>query len=252
MQIDQKRARTAVGVVLAFGLFGGGVLLGHASNSTSTTATPAPPPATSSGSTSGGGIGPARVVSGVPVGYQHTRSGALSAAANYSSAMGSRAILTPEGRAGIVSAIASPDAADQIRKQLDRADSTSLDQLRSDQSSKVPYGFASVPIAVKLEGGELPEGATSATVNVYAINFMASSTATAAGGYGQATVRLSWTNGDWKLAAFTTTSMPGPVPVGYYAPSTGWQPADGSSLYDLSSQFRRTMTDGTVPTYVIP
>ncbi|MFE7194501.1 hypothetical protein [Kitasatospora sp. NPDC057541] len=253
MQIDQKRARTAVGVVLALGLFGGGVLLGHASNSTSTTTSPAPPPAASpSGGSAGGGIGPARVVSGVPVGYQHTRSGALSAAANYSSAMGSRAILTPEGRAGIVSAIAAPDAADQIRKQLDRADSTSLDQLRTDVSSKVAFGFGSVPIALKLDGGELPENATGATVNVYAVNFIASSTATAAGGYGQATVRLAWVNEDWKLVSFTTTSVPGPVPVGYYAPSTGWQPADGSSLYDISSAFRRTMTDGTVPSYVIP
>ncbi len=258
MQLDQKRARQIMGVALALGLFGGGVALGHSStgDAPSRSATPAPPapaPATDGTSTpaSTAGLGPARVVAGVPVGYRHDRGGALSAAANFSSVIGSPRVLTPEGRAGIVSAVAAPDSAAAIRQQLDHsAEGVTFDQLRTDQGGKVPFGLASIPIALKLDGGAEP--GDTATVQVYAVTYVASSTATAAGGYGQATVRLSWTGGDWKLTGYTAISATGPVPTNFYSPSTGWLPVDGSSLYDVSAGFRRTLTEGTVPGYVVP
>ncbi|MFD8705890.1 hypothetical protein ACFV1W_25345 [Kitasatospora sp. NPDC059648] len=257
MQLDQKRARQVLGVALALGLFGGGVALGHSTSDTpsrsATQAPPAPAPAMDGASAPAAtaGLGPARVVSGVPVGYRHDRGGALSAAANYASAIGSPRVLTPEGRAGIVSAIAAPDAAAAISQQLDKsASGATFDQLRTDQAGKIPFGLASIPIALKLDGPGEP--GDTATVQVYAVTYVASSTATAAGGYGQATVRLSWTGGDWRLTGYTAISTTGPVPTNFYSPSTGWLPVDGSSLYDVSAGFRRTLTEGTVPAYVIP
>ncbi|MFI9366104.1 hypothetical protein ACIG5E_34395 [Kitasatospora sp. NPDC053057] len=254
MELDQKRARLIMGTVLAVALFGGGVALGHSttsSESAKTSPAPAPPASTPNGATTASGIGPARVVAGVPVGYPHSKSGALSAAANYAAAIGSPRVLTPEGRTGIVSAIAAPASAAALQQQLDRsASGATYDQLRTDQNGKVPFGLASVPISLQLDGPGEP--GDTATVQVYAITYVASSTATAAGGYGRATVKLAWTGGDWKLTDFSAVSTTGPISTNYYAPSTGWLPVDGSSLYDVSSGFRRTLTEGTVPGYVVP
>ncbi|MFF2751078.1 hypothetical protein ACFVVA_36780 [Kitasatospora sp. NPDC058048] len=258
MELDQKRARLIMGTVLAVALFGGGIALGHSttsSESAKTSPVPAPPASTPNGTGTGAtpasGIGPARVVSGVPVGYPHSKSGALSAAANYSAALGSPRVLTPEGRAGIVSAIAAPASAAALQQQLERSTSSATyDQLRADQGTKTPIGLASVPISLQLDGTGEP--GDTATVQVYAITYVASSTATAAGGYGRATVKLAWSGGDWKLTDFAAVSTTGPISTNYYAPSTGWLPVDNSSLYDVSSNFRRALTEGTVPGYVVP
>jgi len=248
-----SRNRQVVGALLVLLLFGGGLLAGHltaSGSSTAATTTPtvhtttsAPAPAT--------GLGASRVVSGIPVGYPDTQSGALSAAANYTAATGGPATLSASGRAAVVAAIVAPGSTSAVSSQLASASSSALDQMRADQSAHTPFVFQVVPLALKVSGAFT---AGQVTVDVYTVGYLASSTTTAAAGYGQGTVTLAWTGGDWKLTAYTTASATGPAPVGFDAPANGWEPANGESIYDASSEFRAAMGgSGTVvPSYVVP
>lgn len=253
-----SRNRQIAGVGVALLLFGGGVLLGHSTTSGSATAatrtttttnptgTPTPAPA------SGAGLGASRVVSGIPVGYPDTRSGALSAAANYTAATGSPATLTASGRSAVLAAIAAPASATAVGSQLASASSSMLDQMRTDQASGTPFVFQTVPLALKVAGAYSP---ANVTVDVFAVGYLASSTTTAAEGYEQGTLQLAWTAGDWKLVSYNTTgSTTGPEPTGYNAPDSGWTPANGESLYQTSSDFRTAMggSGEVVPSYVVP
>lgn len=250
------QARKALGVGLALVLFGGGVAVGLAAKDTtgqgSTASQPAPavPGPSGAGQTAGAApaMGASRIVSGIPVGYPHTRSGALSAAATYMAALSSPAILTPDGRAAVAQTVASSGAAAAIRGRLDKAKSSALDGLRTDQASKNAFVLRTVPLSVKAAA----YSETSATVELYLLTLMGSSTSTANSAYATGTMSLVWDAGDWKVASYDTGPTVGPIPSGFYAPSTGWQPADGSSLYDVSAEVRERMNQGEVPGYVVP
>ncbi|MFE3557326.1 hypothetical protein ACFXKW_21025 [Streptomyces sp. NPDC059193] len=249
------QARKALGVALAVLLAGGGFAAGAATAGTSSetetsgTAAPAATTPAPSGSASAPAAAPgaSRTVSGIPVGYPQTRSGALSAAANHMAALSSPAILTPDGRATVTETVAASASHQTVRARLDKADSAALDALRADQSGRIPFVLRTIPLSVK----ESAYSDTAATVSLFTLTVMGSSNSTANSAYGAATVELVWEAGDWKVKAYDTAPVVGPIPAGFYAPSTGWQPSNGKSLYDVSADVREWM-NGTVPGYVVP
>lgn len=191
-----------------------------------------------------------RRVNGVPVGYPHTRSGALSAAANYTAAFGSPAVLTAAGRDGLARAVEPAGAASNVRQQLAEAPKSGLlAGLARDRAAGRPMVLQAVPITVKTVGAYGPATTEAA---VYAATYVAGSENTATVGHSTAFVTVIWWRGDWKLKAIVNRPETGPVPAGYDAPPDGWQPGPGGNLVDASEQVRDAMSGGTVPTYVVP
>lgn len=191
-----------------------------------------------------------RRVNGVPVGYPRTRSGALSAAANYTAAFGSAAVLTASGRENLARAVEPAGAASDVRQQLAQAPKSSLlAGLARDRAAGRPMVLQAVPITVKPVGSYDPN---TTKVAVYAATYVAGSENTATVGHGTAYVTLIWSRGDWKLRSIINRPETGPVPAGYDAPPDGWQPGPGGNLVDASEQVRDAMSGGTVPTYVVP
>jgi hypothetical protein len=188
-------------------------------------------------------------VNGVPVGYPHTRSGALSAAANDTAAFGSPAVLTAAGRDGLLDAVTVRGQDGQPRAQLGQAPkSAMLAGLARDRANGVPFVLRAVPLTVRLAGSYDP---AAVRAQVYAATYVAGSESTATIGHGMASVALAWRDGDWKLTAISTRPQVGPIPAGYVAPEDGWQPGNGN-LVDVSEQVRDAMSGGAVPTYVVP
>lgn len=195
-------------------------------------------------------VGGLRRVNGVPVGYPHTASGALSAAANYTAAFGSPAVLTASGREGLARAVEPAGAASDVRKQLAEAPSSDLlAGLARDRAAGRPMVLQAVPVSVKPVGPYSPNVTKAA---VYAATYAAGSENTATVGHGTAFVSLIWWRGDWKLQSIINRPETGPVPAGYAAPPDGWQPGPDGNLVDASEQVRDAMNGGTVPTYVVP
>lgn len=247
------QARRALGGVAALVIFGCGILVGTAASGHSTSTTPGsglPGGSSSSGNDTKptSALGPTRTVAGVPVGYPDTKSGALSAAANYTAAVGGSATLTSSGRAGIVKAIAAPGSADALQSQLNNSD-PALAPLKNDQVQQNPFVLRTVPLAVKATS----YNQDAATVQVFALALSASTQSTASSGYATGTVNVVWAEGDWKLQQYGAPSpVVGPMVNGYAAPANGWQTTNGQSLYDVGSNFRSEMNSGAVPSYVVP
>jgi hypothetical protein len=254
-----SRARTTAAIIGAAALAGiafvagrgtapSGPGIGHEGRVVPVPGTPAP------GRTAGPDVGSAgprglRLVNGVPVGYPHTASGALSAAANYTAAFGSPAVLTAKGRAGLLTAVTVAGRNGQPRAQLDQAPkSAMLDGLARDQASGARFVLRAVPLTVRLAG---PYDPATVHAQVYAATYVAGSENTATIGHGLAAVALVWRDGDWKLTSILNRPQVGPIPAGYVAPEDGWQPGTGN-LVDVSEQVRDAMSGGAVPTYVVP
>lgn len=253
-----RSVKAAVAVFAAAALLAGGGFVagrGSAVHVTSTersgaAATPAPAPDRSEDparrSATSGGL---RLVDGVPVGYPHSRSGALSAAANYTAAFGSPAVLTKTGRKGLARAVEPTGVDNEVRRRLAEAPkSTLLAGLDDDRRAGRPMVLQSVPLALKVVGRYDP---STTKVAVYAATYVAGSENTARVGHGTAFVTLIWWRGDWKLRAIVNRPETGPIPAGYAAPPNGWQPGPGGNLVDASQQVRDAMSGGTVPTYVV-
>lgn len=237
-------------------LAGAGFIAGRGSAPrTSTAGGPgAAPPASSGPARTGGPAGRPyaglRLVDGVPVGYPRTRSGALSAAANYTAAFGSPAVLTASGRGRLARTVEPAGVPSDVRERLAQAPKSALlAGLERDRAAGRPMVLQAVPITVKPVGPYTP-GETK--VAVYAATYVAGSENTATVGHGTVYLTLVWAGGDWKLRSIINRPETGPVPAGYEAPPDGWQPGPDGNLVDASEQVRDAMSGGTVPTYVVP
>jgi len=191
-----------------------------------------------------------RLVSGVPVGYPRTRSGVLSAAANYTAAFGSALVLTASGRDGLARAVEPAGLGNEVRTRLAQAPkSRLLAGLDADRRAGRPMVLQTVPLRLRVLGSY---GPARSRVAVYAATYVAGSQSTATVGHGTEVLDLVWWRGDWKLRSITNRPETGPIPAGYDAPPNGWQPGPGGNLVDASEQVRDAMSGGAVPTYVVP
>jgi hypothetical protein len=176
------------------------------------------------------GSGPTRIAAGIPVGYPRTREGAQSAAVNYAVAYGSADMFVPERRRQIVAAIVERPRRVDLLRQLDEAFTAVGRGYKLDKSGRPPGGLTFVsrtaPVGVRL----VEYGGGEATVEVWTTGIVGlagpGSPTPVTEAWSTATVRLRWSDNDWKWVSFTQRD--GPVPVsGMQAASTADEVAAG-------------------------
>jgi hypothetical protein len=229
-------------VLLALVLFLGGLLVGRATTSRGTVASPpADAPATSAatatadatapdaattpqaqtGESAASRVGPRRVVSGVPVGYQHSEQGAVAAAANYARALSSPLILDRSSRRAAIDALAAPETRDRQQREFDQA-VASLAKVMGVTAGGAQDGtvlLRAIPVGWRLE----EYTGDKATVAIWVTSVLGTLGGSPGGmpvreAWGTTTVELRWVDGDWKQ--LDTTNKDGPVPIADTAPPT--------------------------------
>jgi hypothetical protein len=177
------------------------------------------------------GIGelPARRTAGVPVGWPHTRQGAVGAAAGYARVLSTAWFLTDaDRRQQAVTAMAAPEA----RLGLQAAqDGVAAGVARGPFGAGLARGARST-LRTSLLGYRIDRYApTDAQVALWAVVIYGNDGGLAPQAlYATSTLRLRWV-GDWKLLEAAT--VPGPVPVQGQA-----TPSPAEDLVDAAERFK--------------
>jgi hypothetical protein len=232
----QRRAATGGGLsrttllLAALVLFLGGLALGRALYSSAppaaapaATATAAPPASAVPRATTGAvpaapsatgaatsEVGPRRVVANVPVGYAHSRQGAVAAATNYATTMSSPLILDAAARHRAVAVLAAPVARAALNRSLDQTVPLIAKGLgvSSGSGAASQVVLRAIPVGWRLEAYD----GSTARVAIWATGVGGSLNGTPVQeGWGVTTIQLVWVDGDWKELGATTTA--GPVPL---------------------------------------
>ncbi|MET9292150.1 hypothetical protein [Streptomyces sp. NPDC003077] len=161
---------------------------------------------------------------GIATGYAKTRQGAQSAATNYAVALGSDGMFDRDRRHEIIDTVMAPSAVPGFRERLDRAYSPEFAKnlgLKPDGTAPAGQTFVSrtIPIGTKIK--EYRDG--QATVEVWCTGLVGlagtRSTNPVTTSWYTATMKLAWTDGDWKV--LTHTQKDGPAPIGSDVPVSG-------------------------------
>jgi len=242
-------------VLLALVLFLGGLLVGRATTSSGTVAPPVDAPATSAataapdetapgvaattpraqaGQAAASRVGPREVVSGVPVGYQHSEQGAVAAAANYATVLSSTLILDPPRRRAAIEALAAPETLGRQQRAFDQAVASLSKGLGVTDGSALDGTvlLRAVPVGWRLK----EYTGDRATVAIWVTSVLGALGTPPDGvpvreAWGTTTVKLRWVDGDWKQLQTTTTD--GPVPIADTA-----TPTAASQLIPEAQQFK--------------
>ncbi|GAA3228605.1 hypothetical protein GCM10020256_40970 [Streptomyces thermocoprophilus] len=154
---------------------------------------------------------------GIPSGFAHDQQGAQSAAANYSVALGSADMFDKAKRDAILQSIITPARVSEFTSTLDQAYSAEFNRkvgLNADGSTPAGYTFVSrtTPIGTKVTEYS-PSGAA---VEVWCSGLLGlageNSTNPVTNGWFTITMKLEWTNGDWKIVTHSQKDGPTPVP----------------------------------------
>ena len=248
MENERTRRQIIAGIMVL--LLGLGFWLGHITAGHKATPSAAATNTNTHGPGTASGPGAAASSSGdIAVGFPHTKSGAMSAAANYAATLTSPLLLTDHGRSEIATTIAAAGTQSTLATQLAaELNVPEVQQVVQDAASTTPYALQTVPIAVRA----VTATDSQADIQVFDTTIIASSHSTPRSGYTLMDVRLSWSGGDWKLASYTTTPQVGPVPTGWQSPLNGWQAVTGQSLPDVSNALRNLLYQSVAPRYAIP
>jgi hypothetical protein len=174
--------------------------------------------------------GPVRVQDGVPVGYAHTRDGAVAAATNYVAVLSSELVFDPSRRRAAVAALAAPQSADALQRSTERNAATLA------RSFKLPEGGANgtsvllraVPVGAKVDHYE----SGKAVVSIWQTSIGGSGNGVPVSqSWGVTTVTLAWSGEDWKQVS--ASSRLGPVPL-----ADGAQPTAASELIAKTRDFK--------------
>ncbi|WP_431921527.1 hypothetical protein [Nonomuraea jabiensis] len=180
---------------------------------------------------------------------QHTRQGAMAAAARMVAQLGSPSILTAQGRKTLSTQIAEPGRQQALEASLAQEAATAvMVALRDDAERGLAYGLRTVPVDLRLDN--YSQG--RAQVAVFCAIYVASTSQPAALGHGTVTVELAWGGSGWRLRTYGNTPAVGPAPVGYVAPAEGWRPISGESVIALSYELRQLLSHGSAPPYGLP
>ena len=241
-------------VLLALVLFLGGLLVGRVTTGGGTAAPPADAPATSAaaatdetaprvaattpqaqaGPAAASRVGPREVVSGVPVGYQHSEQGAVAAAANYATVLSSTLILDQPRRRAAIEALAAPETLGRQQRAFDQAVASLRKGLGVTDGSALDGTvlLRAVPVGWRLK----EYTGDRATVAIWVTSVLGALGTPPDGvpvreAWGTTTVKLRWVDGDWKQLQTTTTD--GPVPIADTA-----TPTAASQLIPEAQQFK--------------
>jgi hypothetical protein len=223
-------------VLLAVVLFLGGLLVGRVTtrgtvtnSPPATTAATAPsdqaqaaPPATAATTPQAqageaaatGQVGPREVVHGVPVGYQHSKAGAVAAATNYAKVLSSELILDKASRRKAIDTLSAPEARARQQRAFDRAVASLAKGLgvKDAAAADGTVLLRAVPVGWRMEAYT----GDRATVAIWVTSVVGSLGGSPGGvpvqeGWGTTTVQLRWVGGDWKQLESTTKEGPAPV-----------------------------------------
>jgi hypothetical protein len=154
------------------------------------------------------GPGPTKTVAGVPVGYEHSKAGAIQAALAYQSALGRLARPT-EPATAVIEAIAAPSDRQSITDSL----TPGLELVRKALGGDGFVQSASVGYQLKDYRGD------AADVVIWGVSVLKQAgSAGPQSGWTTTTLRLKWSNGDWKLSG-PPEGTDGPTPALRDAPS---------------------------------
>lgn len=152
---------------------------------------------------------------GVPVGYPQTSEGAQSAAANFVVAYGSDRMFLAQPRAAIITTITAPSVRAGLLSAADRVFRTQTGTFGLQADGTAPKGMTFVCRAVPMGTKPTAYDRTSATVEVWSVGVVglagAGSTKPVGEAWNTTTMRLSWTDGDWKMVGFDQHEGPTPV-----------------------------------------
>jgi hypothetical protein len=219
-------------VLLALVLFLGGLLVGRATTrgtvavpapaTTAATATATPqqtapaataPPARAERAAASQ-VGPREVRSGVPVGYQHSRQGAVAAAANYATVLSSELILDRSKRRAAIEALAAPETLARQQRAWDQAAALLSKGLGVGDGGRQDGTvlLRAVPVGWRLEEYTGDRATVAIWVTSVGGTFTGSpNDVPVREAWGTTTVELRWVGGDWKQLKATNTD--GPVPI---------------------------------------
>ncbi|MGW0736752.1 hypothetical protein [Streptomyces sp. NPDC002851] len=153
----------------------------------------------------------------VSSGFAHDRQGAESAAANYAVALVSADILKPALRPDIVQSVFVTDKVSGLQAKLDKAyDRAFLEKVGLDESGNAPRGKTYVSRTAPI-GSKVTSYAdnNSATVEVWCTGVFGmageDSTNPVTSDWFTMTLKMRWTDGDWKVESFSQKEGPAPV-----------------------------------------
>lgn len=173
-------------------------------------------------------VGPTRSVNGVPVGYAHSREGAVAATLNYGAVLAGPEFLDPERRREILRIVAVPEYASEV----ERSAAPGLAQVERGPIGRSlaagePTLFKGAPISYRV----VRYSADEAIVAVWGVALVGSDELQPQADYQTTTSTLRWVNGDWKFAA--GRSNDGPTP----ALSNGTRPTPGTRFLQAIDGF---------------
>ncbi|MEV7976130.1 hypothetical protein [Streptomyces sp. NPDC086519] len=218
---------TVVGVVvlliaaIAFANRGGG---DEPSNSADTGSTAnGSRPVTSS--TAASGTKPVTTKSqGIPTGFAHSEQGAQSAAANYATALGSDGMFNTARRHAIVQTVADPGVVNSMQSGFDSdysADFLTKAGLTTDGTAPKGSTFVSRTLPAGTTVTSYSDSAATVEVWCNGLFGIASQTSThpVTSNWFTVTLKLNWSDGDWKVLA--SSQKTGPTPVNGDTPVSG-------------------------------
>ncbi|MFE0107194.1 hypothetical protein [Streptomyces sp. NPDC059009] len=154
--------------------------------------------------------------SGIPSGFAHDEQGAQSAGANYAVTLVSADILKPDRRSGIVKRLFVPDKVDELSAKFDKTYSKDfLSKIGLDENGNAATGETyvsrTVPVGTKTTAYE----DSAATVEIWCTGAYGTAgqktTNPVSNDWFTMTLKLRWTDGDWKVQSFSSKDGPAPV-----------------------------------------
>ncbi len=162
---------------------------------------------------------------GIPGGFARDEQGAQSAAANYASALGSDGMFSVSRRHEIVQTVAAPSSVEQLQSGFDKDYSAGLlKRIGLNEDGSAPTGKTFVNRTLPAGTKVTSFSSNAATVEVWCNGLFGlagdDSTNPVTSTWFTVTMKLNWTDRDWKV--LETTQKTGPTPV------TGDNPISGS------------------------
>ncbi|MFM9699092.1 hypothetical protein [Streptomyces europaeiscabiei] len=161
---------------------------------------------------------------GIPTGFAQSEEGAESAATNYTAALGSDGMFNTGERHQIVETIADPSTMDRLKDGFDADYSAEfLKALGLSEDGSAPAGSTFVNRTLPVGTKATSYSSTAATVEVWCNSLFGltgeSTTNPVTNGWFTVTLKLHWTDGDWKV--LETSQKTGPTPVNADDPVSG-------------------------------
>jgi hypothetical protein len=201
--LSTRNLRIAAGALAAFLLVAVGIVAGRASTTGPAGSTAAAPSAHVPG-----WPGASRLVAGAPVGYAHSRAGAVDAATNYQLLLAGPLLTMPTRYRQAEQVIYAPAARDRLMAGVEQTLAGLQDQMHllSNASKGVPVALIGVPVSYQVESYD----GDHATVSLWWVWVVGQQGAMAPiEEWVTSIVTLDW-QGDWRIEDFNTASTPVP------------------------------------------